>query len=97
MASSPDITKLAEHLREVTDHMLAHDIARGAGLYKRERHLPLLLGASWQTSPRKRFAHGCSARSALRVRRLQLSSGVPILTACFALKQAFAGEQRRAH
>jgi hypothetical protein len=36
-------------LREVTDRMLAHEIARGAALYKRKRDLPRLLGVSSRT------------------------------------------------
>ena len=42
-------TALKEHLREVTDRMLAHEIERGAVLYRRERCLPDLVGADWNT------------------------------------------------
>ena len=97
MANSPDITKLAEHLREVTDRLLAHEIARGAGLYKRERHLPLLLGASWQTLSEEAIRARLQRRIRDESRRLQSGSWNADPHRLLALKQALAGEQRRAH
>jgi hypothetical protein len=88
------IDALTEHIRSVTDRLVAREVERGAALYVREKHLPPLLGRSWEIMSDAEIVARLQRKMFAESKRLQAGHWSANTNRLIALRQALAGEKR---
>jgi hypothetical protein len=86
---------LTEHIRSVTDRLVAREVERGAKMYVRETHLPPLLGRSWEIMSDVEIVARLQRKIFAESKRLQAGHWSADSNRLIAMRAAIEGEKLR--
>ena len=85
---------LTAHIRNMMDQLIARQIKRGAANYRREIHLPRLLGRSWESMSDAEIVARLQRKLFAECQRLRTGHWTGDGNRLSTIKQAIAGEKK---
>ncbi len=94
-AEIDEIAAATARLNKAVEDLVAREIARGAALYRRERDLPMLLGACWRDMTDGEIVTELERKVTAAAEMLAAGYWAGDTNRLIALRQALAAERRR--